>query len=137
MACRHLPRQCIAQIQQAAAAIAAQLAGSGGAKGKGFAGSSCAKLSVDVPVLETGAAAMLQLAQDILAALPKQLRQQFVIVSCGEDGAAGSSSGGSGVPVVSLQRCVADGTDLDGCLLIAGPSSTQVLSFLNPCCMEL
>ena len=95
-------------------------------KSRGFAGSGERKLSVDVPVLESGGAAMLQLAQDIVAALPKQLRSKFTIVSCADDVAAPSSSSSGGVPVVSLRQCVADGTDLEGCLLIAGPTSAQV-----------
>lgn len=123
------------QVSQAAAAIAAQL--TGGSKGsKGFAGAGSRKLSVDVPVLESSAAATLQLAQDIIAALPKSLRQQFTIVSCAEDGSgsvAGSGSSG-GVQVVSLQACVAQGKDLDGCLLIAGPSTTQASNHPWPAC---
>ena len=119
------------QVRQAAAAIAAQLttaAGSGKGKAKGFTEGGDRKLSVDVPVLESGAAATLQLAQEILAALPKQLRQQFTIVTCEEGGGSPGPAGGSssgGVATLSLQQCVAEGRDLDGCLLIAGPSPTQ------------
>ena len=130
------PSQLATQVRQAAAAIAAQLttaAGSGKGKAKGFVGGSDRKLSVDVPVLETGAAATLQLAQEILAALPKQLRQQFTIVTCEEGGGSPAAAGGTcsssgGVATVSLQQCVAEGRDLGGCLLIAGPSPTQASS---------
>lgn len=120
-----LPQSREDAVQQAATAIAAQLGGTGSSKGKkGFAsGTSCRKLTVDVPIVESGAAAMLQLAQDILAALPKQLRQQFTIVACNE---AAASAHGGGVPVVSLQQCLADGRDLEGCLLIAGPTGSQL-----------
>jgi len=115
-------------VSQAATAIAGQLNTGSGKGGKGFSGAGGRKLTVDVPVIEETNEAMLQLAQDIVAALPKNLRQLFTIVSCAEDGSAGSSSGSSkgGVRVVSLQQCVASGTDLEGCLLIAGPSSAQV-----------
>lgn len=76
-----------------------------------------------MPVLESGAAALAQLAQDVLAAMPRQLSKQFTVVSCA-DGPAPAAGGG--VPVVSLQQCVADGRDLSGCLLIVAPSSAQV-----------
>jgi hypothetical protein len=123
-----LPQSREDAVQQAATAIAGQLGGSTGGKAKkGFAsGTSCRKLTVDVPVVESGAKAMLQLAQDILAALPKQLRQQFTIVSCDEGGAAAAGAHTGGVPVVSLQQCLADGRDLEGCLLLAGPNSAQI-----------
>ncbi|KAL4856994.1 Protein Trigalactosyldiacylglycerol 1 [Chlorella vulgaris] len=127
-----LPQSRDEAVQQAAAAISAQLAGSTkGAGKKGFAGaSSCRKLSVDVPVLESGPEAMQQLAQDILAALPKPLRQQFTVVSCGESSSS-NSSGSGGVPVLGLQQCLADGRDLDGCLLITGPTSGQLDSVMR------
>jgi hypothetical protein len=119
-------------VQQAAAATSAQLAGSmKGAGKKGFAGAtSCRKLSVDVPVLESGPEAMQQLAQDILVALPKPLRQQFTVVSCGESSSS-ISSGSGGVPVLGLQQCLTDGRDLDGCLLITGPTSGQLDSVMR------
>ncbi|KAI3425204.1 hypothetical protein D9Q98_008972 [Chlorella vulgaris] len=102
-----------------------------GAGKKGFAGTtSCRKLSVDVPVLESGPEAMQQLAQDILVALPKPLRQQFTVVSCGESSSS-ISSGSGGVPVLGLQQCLADGRDLDGCLLITGPTSGQLDSVMR------
>lgn len=112
-----------AQISQAAASIASQLT-AGFGTGKGFADGGGRKLTVDVPVLDSGAAALVQLAQDIVAALPRQLAKKFTVVSCA-DGPVPSSSGG-GARVVSLQQCVARGDDLDGCLIIAGPSSAQV-----------
>jgi hypothetical protein len=90
---------------------------------------------VDVPVVETGAAATLQLAQEILAALPKAQQQQFTIVSCAEDGGAVGSGRGGVAPVVTLQQVVADGTDLDGCLLIAGATATQVCRLLALLCI--
>lgn len=114
-------------VRQAAAAIAAQLNTGGSGKGKGFGdGAGGRKLSVDVPVLESGAAASVQLAQELIAALPKQLAKQFTIVSCADGGAApaGGSSGG-GVPVLGLQQALG-GADLGGCLLITAPSSEQV-----------
>ncbi len=79
---------------------------------------------MDVPVLESGAAASVQLAQELIAALPKQLAKQFTVVSCADSGAAAPSSGG-GAPVLGLQQALSGG-DLGGCLLIAAPSSGQV-----------
>lgn len=122
-------RSCInfhpATVQQAASAIAAQLANSGSGKGRGFGdGAGGRKLSVDVPVLESGAAAAVQLAQDIIAALPKQLAKQFTIVSCADGGAAPAARSG-GAPVLGLQQALG-GADLGGCLLIAAPSAGQV-----------
>lgn len=111
------------QIQQAASAIAAQLTSSGSGKGRGFDGAGGRKLTVDVPVLESGPVAAVALAQEIIAALPKPLAKQFTVVSCG-DGAL-PSGGGGGARVLSLQQCVADGADLTGCLLITGPSAAQ------------
>lgn len=73
---------------------------------------------------------MVQLAQEIVAALPKSLRQQFTIVSCADDGGSGSAGSG-GARVVSLQSVVARGEDLDGCLLIAGPTSAQLDSVMR------
>lgn len=109
--------------------MAAQLSASGSSKGKGKGfceGAGGRKLSVDVPVLESGAAASVQLAQELIAALPKQLAKQFTIVSCADGGAAPpSGSGGGGAPVLGLQQALG-GQDLGGCLLIAAPSSAQV-----------
>lgn len=111
-------------MEQAAAAIAAQLNVAGSGKTKGFAGAGGRKLTVDVPAQDTSPAGTLQLAQDIVAALPKQLAKQFTVVHCGEG--APPAGGGGGAPVVSLQQCVAQGTDLTGCLLIAAPPASQV-----------
>lgn len=110
--------------------MAAQLSASGSSKGKGKGfgdGAGGRKLSVDVPVLESGAAASVQLAQELIAALPKQLAKQFTIVSCADGGAAPPSggSGGGGAPVLGLQQALG-GQDLGGCLLITAPSSAQV-----------
>ncbi|PRW33585.1 hypothetical protein C2E21_7646 [Chlorella sorokiniana] len=121
-------------IRQAASAIAAQLntGGSSKGKGKGFGdGAGGRKLSVDVPVLESGAAASVQLAQEIIAALPKQLAKQFTVVSCEDGGAAPpSSSSGGGALVLGLQQALG-GADLGGCLLIAAPASTQLDSVMR------
>ncbi|KAI7842867.1 hypothetical protein COHA_003485 [Chlorella ohadii] len=117
-------------IRQAAAAIAAQLNTGGSGKGKGFGdGAGGRKLTVDVPVLESGAAASVQLAQELIAALPKQLAKQFTVVSCADSGAAAPSSGG-GAPVLGLQQALSGG-DLGGCLLIAAPSSGQLDSVMR------
>lgn len=113
-------------VRQAAAAIAAQLNTGSSGKGKGFGdGAGGRKLSVDVPVLESGAAASVQLAQELIAALPKQLAKQFTIVSCADGGAAPAGGSGGGAPVLGLQQALG-GADLGGCLLITTPSSEQV-----------
>ncbi|KAL4435443.1 hypothetical protein ABPG77_006205 [Micractinium sp. CCAP 211/92] len=125
-----LPKSRDEAVSQAAAAIAAQLSG-GGKGSKGFAGEGSRKLCVDVPVVESGGAAMVQLAQEIVAALPKPLRQQFTIISCTYDGSSGSGSSSGGVKVVSLKSVVERGEDLDGCLLFAGPSSSQLDSVMR------
>ena len=114
-------------VQQAAAAIAAQLGGGKRLKqGRGFSSPGGRRLSVEVGEADTSSAATLQLAQDILAALPRKLAAQFTVVAA--DGAgARRAAGGSQPPaaVVSLQRCLEQRQVPSGCLLIAGAKQAQ------------
>ncbi|PSC69981.1 hypothetical protein C2E20_6530 [Micractinium conductrix] len=68
---------------------------------------------------------MVQLAADVVAELPKPLRQTFTIVACSND-ASSLPALAAGTRVVSLAQCVAAGDDLEGCLMVAGPLTEQL-----------
>lgn len=82
-------------------------------------------LAPHVLVQEQGGAAMVQLAADVVAELPKPLRQTFTIVACSND-ASSLPALAAGTRVVSLAQCVAAGDDLEGCLMVAGPLTEQL-----------
>ena len=118
-------------MAQAAAAVAANLpVASGGKKAAktaataGFSG-ACKKLSVEIPVADESEAAALELAKELLAALPAPWPRQFTVVACAS--APTATAAAASLRVRSLASCLADDSDsLGGCLLILAPRTAQI-----------
>jgi hypothetical protein len=120
-------------ISQACAAIASHLPVVKSQKSKkkaapasapGFAGDT-KKLSVEIPVADESQAAAMQLAKDVISALPSPWPSQFTYVVCSTNTASETAFSSK---TVSLAACLADETDslLGSCIVIVAPKISQV-----------
>lgn len=124
------------QIAQAAAALESHLPSSTtkkARKGSGAAAPGAAgftgdgkKLTVEIPVADESDAAALELARDLLAALPTNWQRQFTIIACGKSAPVAPST--NPYRLISLDACLSDEeiAQPSGCVLFSAPKTSQL-----------